>query len=64
MSYTIVWNENKTEGIILSGEGANRDAKMATTGEHDVMYSALAGAFYEIYGQDGECVIQQLTEIK
>lgn len=64
MSYTIVWNENKTEGIILSGDTVDRDAKMAITGEHDVMYSALAGAFYEVYGQDGKCTIQQVTEIK
>lgn len=29
MKYTIVWNENKTEGIILSGEGRMSDAKHA-----------------------------------
>lgn len=64
MSYTIVWNENKTEGIILSGEDANRDAKMATTGEHDGMYSTLSGEFYEVYGQDGKCTIQHDAEIR
>lgn len=64
MIYTIVWNENKTEGIILSGEDANRDAKMATTGKHNGWYSTLAGEFYETYGQDGKCTIQQVTEIK
>lgn len=63
MNYTIVWNENKTEGIILSGEDANRDAKMATTGEHDGMYSTLAGEFYETYGQYENCTIQQVMEI-
>lgn len=29
MKYTIVWNENKTEGIILSGEDRMHDAKHA-----------------------------------
>lgn len=29
MKYTIVWNENKTEGIILSGEDRMSDAKHA-----------------------------------
>lgn len=46
MKYTIVWNENKTEGIILSGEDANRNAKMATTGKYNGWYSTLAGEFY------------------
>ena len=27
MKYTIVWNEDKTEGIILSGEDVNRIVK-------------------------------------
>lgn len=65
MSYTIVWNENKTEGIILSGEDAYGDAKYATTGKSILgYYSTLADGFYEIYGQDGGCTIQQVEEIK
>lgn len=65
MSYTIVWNENKTEGIILSGEDAYSDAKYATTGKSILgYYSTLASEFYETYGQDGGCTIQHVKEIK
>ena len=64
MNYTIVWNVNKTEGIILSGEDAHRDAKMATTGKYNGWYSTLAGEFYETHGQYDKCTIQQVTEIK
>ena len=65
MSYTIVWNKDKTEGIILSGEDAASDAKYATTGKSILgYYSALADEFYEIYGQFGGCTIQQVEEIK
>lgn len=64
MSYTIVWNENKTEGIILSGENADVNAHKATTGEACQAYSMLAGEFYETYDQYQNCTIQQVTEIK
>ena len=65
MSYTIVWNDNKTEGIILSGENATDDAKYATTGKSTPgWHSSLAADFYEAYGQYGKCAIQQATEIK
>lgn len=65
MNYTIVWNENKTEGIILSGEDVYTDAKFATTGKSILGgYSTLASEFYETYGQYQNCTIQQVTEIK
>ena len=64
MKYTIVWNEDKTEGIILSGEDVNRNAKMATTGKHNGWYSTLAGEFYETYGEYQKCTIQNNVEIK
>lgn len=64
MNYTIVWNENKTEGIILSGENALRDAIKATTGQSFGQYSTLAGEFYETYGEFEKCTIQNNLEIK
>lgn len=42
MKYTIVWNQNKTEGIILSGEDA----------------PALADRFRDKYTKYGDCTIQ------
>lgn len=51
MSYTIVWNEGKSEGIILSGDNATNDAEYATTGKTiPGWHSTLASEFYEIYG--------------
>ena len=65
MSYTIVWNENKTEGIILSGDDVYTDAKFATTGKSILGgYSTLAEYFYETYGQYQNCTIQHKVEIK
>lgn len=64
MYYTIVWNENKTEGIILSGENAGRDAMMATLWMSNGQYSTLAGEFYETYGEFQKCTIQNNVEIK
>lgn len=64
MNYTIVWNESKTEGIILSGENALRNAVKATIGESNGQYSTLAGEFYEIYGEFQKCTIQNNVEIK
>lgn len=64
MKYTIVWNEDKTEGIILSGENALRNAVKATTGKSNGFYSTLAGEFYETYGEFQKCTIQNNVEIK
>lgn len=64
MSYTIVWNENKTEGIILSGDKTDVSAHKAVTGEACQAYSSLAGEFYEVYGQYQDCTIQHNVEIK
>lgn len=65
MKYVIVWNENKTEGIILSGEDVLRNAVKATVGGgSNGQYSSLAGEFYEIYGEFQKCTIQRNVEIK
>lgn len=62
MNYTIVWNENKTEGIILSGENVKRNVKKAITGESNGQYSTLAGEFYETYGEYSKCTRASLSE--
>ncbi|QYC51805.1 hypothetical protein vBPmiSPMCJR_075 [Proteus phage vB_PmiS_PM-CJR] len=62
MNYTIVWNENKTEGVIFSGESAKRDIKMAKTGNSNGMYSTLAGEFYDTYGEYEPCTSVSLCE--
>lgn len=64
MKYTIVWNEDKTEGIILSGENAGRDAFKAISGMSNGQYSTLAGEFYETHGEFQKCTIQTNVEIK
>lgn len=55
MNYTIVWNENKTEGIILSDES---DAQYAAYKSHEKNYSTLADCFRDIYGVEQKCTIQ------
>lgn len=49
MKYTIVWNENKTEGIILSGEDRLKDAEHASgiNNRLNQGVSSLADAFRE-----------------
>lgn len=65
MKYTIVWNEDKTEGVILSGRDAHDDAKYATTGKSiPGWHSTLASEFYDIYGEFQKCTIQNNVEIK
>ena len=60
MKYTIVWNENKTEGIILSGEDRLKDAEHAANisdfGWRGV--SSLAYTFKEDIGIYQKCTIQ------
>lgn len=60
MKYTIVWNENKTEGIILSGEDRITEAEHACDIEDHLSggVSTLADNFREIYGEYQECTIQ------
>lgn len=60
MKYTIVWNENKTEGIILSGEDRITEAEHACDIEDHLSggVSTLADHFREIYGEYQECTIQ------
>lgn len=60
MKYTIVWNQNKTEGIILSGEDAPAEADHACNIENYLHQgvSSLADYFRENYGEYQECAIQ------
>lgn len=60
MKYTIVWNENKTEGIILSGEDRMTDAEHAAWyDDHlDFGVSTLADHFRQIYDFQ-KCTIQE-----
>lgn len=60
MIYTIVWNKNKTEGIILSGEDRITEAEHACNIENhlDGGVSTLADHFREIYGEYQKCTIQ------
>lgn len=59
MKYTIVWNEDKTEGIILSGEDRMKDAKHAAGLKGNIRggVSALADHFRESYDYQ-KCSIQ------
>lgn len=55
MKYTIVWNENKTEGIILSGEDRLKDA--AFVKKRHLTVSCIADHFRYQY-DDQKCTIQ------
>lgn len=59
MKYTIVWNENKTEGIILSGERRLKDAEHATNMQDNAWngVSWLAYTFRDV-GIYQKCTIQ------
>lgn len=71
--YTIVWNENKTEGIILSGNDRLKDAEHASGINNRLNHgvSSLADAFREsqyenfdgITIQDGLVPIQPTAEM-
>lgn len=60
MKYTIVWNQNKTEGIILSGEDAPAEADHACNIENYLHQgvSSLADYFRENYGEYQDCTTQ------
>lgn len=60
MKYTIVWNENKTEGIILSGEDSMKDAEHAANFDNHAGFgvSSLAYDFSDNYGKNQKCTIQ------
>lgn len=59
MKYTIVWNENKTEGIILSGEDRMKDAEHAAGMKCNIRggVSTIADKFNDVY-EDDDRVIQ------
>lgn len=61
MKYTIVWNENKTEGIILSGKDRLKDAEHAadiSNTENGFWLSPVAFRFRSHYGLAEKCTIQ------
>lgn len=62
--FWIVWNETKVEGAIFA---TKRDAQSALDGRAymipEIGYpsiSTLAESFYECYGEDGECFIEEV----
>lgn len=60
MKYTIVWKQNKTEGIILSGEDAPADADHACC-IYNYRFqgvSSLAENFRDTHGKYQDCTIQ------
>lgn len=61
MKYTIVWNKNKTEGIILSGKDRLKDAEHAadiSNTENGFWLSPVAFRFRSHYGLAEKCTIQ------
>lgn len=59
MKYTIVWNENKTESVILSGEDRMKDAEHAAGMKCNISggVSTIADKFNDVY-EDDKRVIQ------
>lgn len=61
--YTIVWNENKTEGVLFrneSGDTAWLDSQHAA-GRHSANpVSSLADAFAELYAEEADTHIQDV----
>lgn len=60
MKYTIVWNENKTEGIILSGKHKLKVAEYITSNKNDYGFglSPVANRFRDHFGLTEKCTIQ------
>lgn len=60
MKYTIVWNENKTEGIILSGEHKLKVAEYITSNKNNYGFglSPVANRFRDHFGLTEKCTIQ------
>ncbi|QDX29511.1 hypothetical protein [Dickeya poaceiphila] len=60
--YIIVWNENKTQGILLSQENETidtyDDAFHAGGGMEQGNVASLADAFRNIYGEEQQCSYQ------
>ena len=46
MRYYIVWNENRTEGVVFDNI---KDAEICATGAFGIVYSTLGYEFAEIY---------------
>lgn len=61
MKYTLVWNENKTEGIILSGEHKLKVAEYITSHKNSFGFglSPVANRFRDHFGLTEKCTIQE-----
>lgn len=60
--YYIVWNEQKSEGILLRREDPDSEADIihASGGPKANPVSSLADSFRELYGEEQECHIQEI----
>lgn len=61
--YTVVWNENKTEGVLFrneTGDTAWFDSHHAAGVHTANPVSSLADAFAELYAEDGDTHIQEV----
>lgn len=54
----VVWNESKTEGIILTGVEAEAEAMHACATRTLNPVSTLADSFREIYGESEPCTYE------
>ena len=60
--YYIVWNEKKSEGILIQRNisDSEDDVRHAAGGTKANPVSTLADAFRDIYGEEQECSIQEI----
>lgn len=56
----IVWNGARNEAFVTDDRD---DAEQAATGEHGVIGSTLAEAFYEAYGDDEALKVEEITVV-
>lgn len=62
-AYVIVWNENKTEGVVFRnelGDSGEDDARHAADVWNTNPCSTLADSFLEVYGEDQPSFIQEI----
>ncbi|AGF88199.1 hypothetical protein SP058_00420 [Salmonella phage FSL SP-058] len=60
--YYIVWNEQKSEGILLRRDDPDSEADIihAAGGPTANPVSSLADSFRELYGEEQQCSIQEI----
>lgn len=66
MKYTIVWNENKTEGIILGGDDRLKDAEHAAGLRNNIrgVVSTIADKFNDVYEDDSRSIQDGLVPMQ